>query len=75
MSNVVVKDIPKNLNISWEIVFSELIKILDKNYIFDIDFKDVDDKFVSQSMINSISDMEKEIKKNGLSNFTSLSTS
>jgi len=74
MTNIVVKDIPKNLNISWEIVFSELIKILDKNYIFDIDFKEVDDKFVSQSMINSISDMEKEIKKNGLSNFTSLST-
>ena len=74
MTSIVVKDIPKTLNISWEVFFSDLIKILDKNYIFDIDFREVDSKRVSQSMVDWIKEMKQEIKKNWLSNFTSISS-
>lgn len=74
MTSIVVKDIPKTLNISWEVFFSDLIKILDKNYIFDIDFREVDSKRVSQSMVDWIKEMKEEIKKNWLSNFTSISS-
>jgi len=74
MTNIVVKDIPKTLNISWEIIFSDLIKILDKNYIFDIDFREENDNNISQSMINKIKDMKNEIKQNWFSNFTSISS-
>jgi len=74
MTSIVVKNIPQTLNISWEVIFSDLIKLLDKNYIFDIDFKEVDNKKVSQSMINWIKNMKNEIKKNWFSNFTSISS-
>jgi len=74
MTSIVVKNIPQTLNISWEVIFSDLIKLLDKNYIFDIDFKEVDNKKVSQSMIDWIKDMKNEIKKNWFSNFTSISS-
>lgn len=72
--SLVVKNVPESLNISGEIKFLDLLKVLYKNNFLNIDFKEVKDKYISQKMINSIRDMEEEIEKNWLKNFTSLSS-
>ena len=72
--SLIVKNIPKDLNLSWEIKFWDLLKVLFDNNFLNIDFKEIDDKKISQTMVNSIKSMKEEIKNNGLKNFTSLSS-
>ena len=71
--DLLVKNVPENLNLSGEVKFGYFIKILSNNY-FDIDFKQIEEKDITKSMINNISEMKKEITKNWLKNFTSISS-
>ena len=75
MADILVRNVPQTLNIRGEVIFSDLIEILNKNYFFDIDFKEVENKNISLSMVDWIKEMKDEIKKNWLKNFTSISSS
>ncbi len=70
---LIIKDVPKDLNLSWEISFWYFIKILSDKFV-DLDFKEVDEKNITQSMVNNLKEMKEEISKNWLKNFTSISS-
>ena len=71
--NVVVKNVPENLKISWEINFWYFMEVLSNNFI-DVDFIEIEDKNISQSMVDNLKEMKNEISSNWLKNFTSLSS-